>query len=40
MRESLINELWATPSDFQVGGDLVDQDVLTSYYMQMVSQLG
>lgn len=40
MRESLINELWATPSDFQVGGDLVDQDVLTRYYMQMVSQLG
>lgn len=40
MRESLINELWATPSDFQLGGDLVNQDVLTKYYMQMVSQLG
>lgn len=40
MRESLIAELWATPSEFEPGGNLADQDVLTRYYMQMVSQLG
>lgn len=40
MRESLITELWATPSEFASGGNLSDQYALTRYYMQMVACLG